>query len=1362
MATIIAVGQPRNEAERKAIAYLRDHLPVSYTVIHNFELVVGQEVIEIDLAVLTPYSVYLVDVKGVRGTVDVYGSKWHPQGREPYNSPLLKGRLNAKVLKAFLVDTNPTHSDLRRIYIQAAVLLTDSDAIIVDHNPDNRDGNGVVHLNKCQTYFMSQTNVPDERTNDIRPLLAVITRTITGSARRPTSPQTYRDWQVEEKLGANEHYSEFRARHLFTKKGTARLRIYRADPYQDKNARELEQKLISNAFRSITNLPGHPNVLGVRDFFEGEDGSYFVLVTEDVHGFALRQHIKKPSLALTFDQKLRVMRDVLAALDHIHTHMVIHRNLTPDAVIVSADGHARLSSFEYARTAASDTSSIAKYISDDLDEAYQAPECLGDPGQANITSDLFSAGLIFYELLTGEQAFTSQAQIFDTVAIFPIKPSILKPGLLPGLDEWVQKLCAFEATLRFATAAEALKTLNQLVLPAQAAQEIKEERTAFTPTIDIRNLPREYILGSRFVVQERLGQGGFACAYKVFDSLAEVMRVLKLVLTDRISVSERLRQEYRTLSLLPEHPYVVKVIWADHFADGTPYIIFEYVEGLDVEEMIQNHILSLEDSVKLAMQVAEGLAHIHAHGVYHQDIKPSNLLWTDHGVRIIDFNVAVSDQDRGQTHGGTGRYIPPDLEHIHDLSNSQKIDRDLYALGVTLYECITGHYPFSEPNMRKLPIDPHTIEGCDDLSSAFVSFLYKTIASNATERFTSATEFQTVLQALLPNLRTLPAPLIDMQPVALSWTKKPNFNPYVAHLLTLYSQSPRTNAGTRGLDEVSEQVYVDTLLDKQLQPAILRGNFKLVIISGNAGDGKTAFIQHLAKGVEQNGTPVQYKTNGYAFTLHGHSFLSNYDGSQDEGERSNNEVLLGFLAPFEGKDEIHWHDKETRLIAINEGRLIDFLTEYKQRFPRLLPLVKEGLNGISVSRNVVVVNLTLRSVIADLETRDDSIFDRLLRRMINSQFWEDCEGCDLKKRCYIYHNARTLMDSTAGPRTIERLKMLYTITHLRGQLHITLRDLRSALSYMFVGTRDCDEVHALYDQGSPESLQAILDGFYFNSWLGGSVQPRDRLLMRLREIDVGEVSNPELDRSLDFLDPSAREMARFTYTGRSAYDDELFGRLFTLLPREFSEKTCVQNSKQHQNYVAMLRRRNYFERRDDQWRRMLPYQHFNDFLALVKNEHDFSSQIQILLQAINRGEGLIDPIHLGGSLALRVRRVERGTIQSYRLFDGHCFSLEQREIGESTRFIEHLTQALYLEYRSASGHRAELRISLDLYEMLMRLNKGYRPNPEELQGLYLSLMIFKNVLASAPYQEVLLTETGHESYRVSREPDGKLIMDKIK
>src|SRR5690606_37821495 len=108
-------------------------------------------------------------------------------------------------------------------------------------------------------------------------------------------------------------------------------------------------------------------------------------------------------------------------------------------------------------------------------------------------------------------------------------------------------------------------------------------------------------------------------------------------------------------------------------------------------------------------------------------------------------------------------------------------------------------------------------------------------------------------------------------------------------LLTLSSHSQHSNAGTRGLDDYAKLIYVETALDTELAPAILAGQLRLVLITGNAGDGKTAFLQQLEFQVELQGTLVNLNPqgNGSWFEINGHKYLTNYDGSQDEGIKDN-------------------------------------------------------------------------------------------------------------------------------------------------------------------------------------------------------------------------------------------------------------------------------------------------------------------------------------------------------------------------------------------------------------------------------------------------------------------------------------------
>jgi serine/threonine protein kinase len=576
MAKITAFGQPANDGERDAIYYLR-RLPDTFEIFHNLEIKQNKVTFEVDLVILAPQCVFVVDVKGTHGYIEIIGSRWYPENRQPYASPVAKLRNIAKVFSTQFKDSNRLKPDLGKVHVHAVTLMIAEDVEIVDK--DGRDSDHITYCNEqCIKYFQSHAFIPDHRLKDIRSFSPDLKRAIQGKARPKSSPPLYRDWQVEEELGRTDRYTEYRARHLLMGASgwTARLRVYRADPYMPADEREMEKKLISNAYQSVYQIPKHSNILSVQEFFAAEDGDCFVLVTEDVPGQTLRQHIKKQNISL--DQKFDVIADVLRSLDHAHKHGVIHRNLTPDNILVSTDKQVRLIGFDYARVS-NRTSTIAYEIVDELegDSVYQATECYRDPAKATVASDLFSAGLIFYELLTGKQAFESAEQICESEAIFPIKPSALQSELSSAIDGWLQKLCAFQPHARFLSADAALQDL----LPLATLQ-----------TIDLNNLSVDSPIDDRYIVQKKLGRSGsFAVAYKVFDTLDELVVVLKLVTRDRRSVYERLQQEYKTLRRVPKHPHIVEVVFAGHLKDETPFIVFEYVEGQDVEHLIESQAL---------------------------------------------------------------------------------------------------------------------------------------------------------------------------------------------------------------------------------------------------------------------------------------------------------------------------------------------------------------------------------------------------------------------------------------------------------------------------------------------------------------------------------------------------------------------------------------------------------------------------------------------------------------------------------------------------------------------------------------------------------------------------------------------------
>ncbi|GAB3994166.1 hypothetical protein GCM10029992_07800 [Glycomyces albus] len=129
--------------------------------------------------------------------------------------------------------------------------------------------------------------------------------------------------------------------------------------------------------------------------------------------------------------------------------------------------------------------------------------------------------------------------------------------------------------------------------------------------------------------------------------------------------------------------------------------------------------------------------------------------------------------------------------------------------------------------------------------------------------------------------------------------------------------------------------------------------------------------------------------NGAEIDWNGLRLLTNHDGSQDDGDKANDEVLLDFFAPFAGPD-LSGVSGETRLIAINEGRLVDLLEKHPERFEALRDQVELGLTGVATDDEIAVVNLNRRSLLTEADGPDTSVFSRMLGAMTDQSNWDAC------------------------------------------------------------------------------------------------------------------------------------------------------------------------------------------------------------------------------------------------------------------------------------------------------------------------------------------------------------------------------------
>jgi tRNA A-37 threonylcarbamoyl transferase component Bud32 len=204
-------------------------------------------------------------------------------------------------------------------------------------------------------------------------------------------------------------------------------------------------------------------------------------------------------------------------------------------------------------------------------------------------------------------------------------------------------------------------------------------------------------IGERFRLDEKIGAGGMSSVYRAYDPTLDRSVAIKLMHRD-ISTDpdqlERFRREARAVARL-NHPHVVTVIDAGE-DDGTPYIVFEYVEGETLKERIRRiGRLPVPEAVAYAIEIGRALSAAHTQRLVHRDVKPQNVLIDPEGrAKVTDFGIARSLESQGLTATGrvlgTTDYVSPEQALGHQVSQQS----DVYSLGVCLYEMLTGEIPF--------------------------------------------------------------------------------------------------------------------------------------------------------------------------------------------------------------------------------------------------------------------------------------------------------------------------------------------------------------------------------------------------------------------------------------------------------------------------------------------------------------------------------------------------------------------------------------------------------------------------------------------------------------------------------------------
>ncbi len=261
-----------------------------------------------------------------------------------------------------------------------------------------------------------------------------------------------------------------------------------------------------------------------------------------------------------------------------------------------------------------------------------------------------------------------------------------------------------------------------------------------------------------YQVVARLGAGGLGVVYEVQHLISQRREAMKILLPDQSGAPEmveRFRREVQTLATL-NHPNIAALHTAFYYENQLA-MVMELIEGETLRDRRARMAIAFPEALVYIAQTLRALVYAHALGVVHRDIKPSNIMITrDGSVKLLDFGIAITSRSTDLTHAG---YLLGSLNYMspEQVSGGKATSRsDLYAVGVTLYELLTGQLPITGASdyevmvghMQQIPRPAHEV--APSISVALSGAVMRALVKNPEQRYGSAEDFLHAIEAAAP------------------------------------------------------------------------------------------------------------------------------------------------------------------------------------------------------------------------------------------------------------------------------------------------------------------------------------------------------------------------------------------------------------------------------------------------------------------------------------------------------------------------------------------------------------------------------------------------------------------------------------
>ena len=1065
------------------------------------------------------------------------------------------------------------------------------------------------------------------------------------------------------------------------------LHLYDLSAVEESNAETRARRESEALFR----IQQHPWAPRIRDTFQpapGYEGEMCFFTVIDPSAPTIAERASDSSWETT--ARLVFARNAIRSLEEFHRTetregQLVHRNLTPETILVKHDNTPILTGFERTKIPA-EISVALPGIGFGTWEPVFSPEVRSQGlGAADQRSDVYSLYACLIRLFQNNQDEASQ-----------MATQILAEGLAKVPDKRA-KLQDLESSLA--------QLLGESV-PAPAippARYWAEEQ--------------EVTFGNHtYRIVTRLGSGGVGTAYKVEKvdpSTNEELGTYVAKVGHSEDSGQRVLKSYNLAhSHLGRH-HALSVIYevAKEWEENNFISLMSWVDGAPLRDYRGVFSLLAEDlqetSEGLALRwlctMCEALNVLHNNGLIHGDVSPGNMIVSEHELVLTDYDFVARIGEHNSA-PGTILYCPPPNQDSRKASPSD----DIYALAASFFHVLYDREPFQYSGGRAKERGLNW-EGVDrETFPVLADFLDKATHPDREQRFRSVAEALVALKTAVPE---------EIQPET---QRSKNQVAWLRSLLQSYPGSRWGNRETRGLDtDFASRTYVETKIEETLLGDIQTRRVRLVILCGNAGDGKTALLQHLAVRLGL-GQQLSSRRILEGRMEDGLVVRMNLDGSAAWKDRSADELLDKFLKPFldgpPDKDVVH-------LLAINDGRLLEWIEKGEEtRLTRELYACLSGELG-DREAHIRFIDLNQRSLVGGIVPErkeiDTSFLERLLNQLYGgdnaTEIWSPCLTCSAQERCEVFRSTKVFGPEGLGvgeppavrSRARQRLFDALQAVHLRGETHITVRELRAALVYILFGVHSCSDYHA--GRSSPP--------YWERAFSPESVGRQGDVLSELVRLDPALEAHPQIDRTLlranagIELEP-ARRRAYFEWTKDSLGEftdalDLAQGRHIHLF-----KKLPVSIEKEEQTNLCARLCRGISCLED------LPHQAFEK-------------------------PGVV-PLRITPRTPTETAFWVEKLVSDFRL--EVCLSPQ-------TEGLEQLHRDAFLIYRRRGGGKERLRMGADLFHLLLELSDGYQLGDVSTDDTFAHLSIFVQRLVQEDDREVFAWNPMNDEaiYRISAE-----------